>query len=70
MTWDDLLLLILAFFGAFSLLLAQVGEVLSRLPAIIRAWRQVREEWSGGADSGSPDRPVGAEGSDVPPPPD
>ncbi|CAL9319124.1 hypothetical protein [Streptomyces sp. SudanB52_2052] len=53
MSWDDLLLLILAFFGAVSLLLAQISDVLSRLPQIIRAWRQVRQEWSGGRDTGS-----------------
>jgi hypothetical protein len=40
-----------ALFGAVSLLLAQVvNDVLSRLPQIIRAWRQVRHEWSGGHD--------------------
>ncbi|MFH8495014.1 hypothetical protein [Streptomyces coeruleorubidus] len=49
MFWDDLLLLILAFFGAVSLLLAQVSDVLSRLPQIIRAWREVRRELGGDA---------------------
>ncbi|MFD5907559.1 hypothetical protein ACFWHL_02450 [Streptomyces massasporeus] len=48
MSWDDILLLILAFFGAVSLLLAQVSDVLSRLPNIIRAWREIRRELSGG----------------------
>jgi len=70
MAWDDLLLLILAFFGALSLLLAQVGDVLARLPHIIRAWRQVRQEWSGGAEVSSPDRPNGADGPGHSPPPD
>jgi len=42
--WDDLSLIILAAFGCLTLLLTQIGEVLSKLPQIIRAWRQVRIE--------------------------
>jgi hypothetical protein len=61
MSWDDIVLLILAFFGAASLLLAQVSDVLSRLPHIIRAWREVRRELSGGGggseESGFTDGP-------------
>ncbi|MBT2400041.1 hypothetical protein [Streptomyces sp. ISL-100] len=60
MKWDDLTLLILAAFGCVTLLLTQISEVLSRLPQIIRAWRQVRQELSGGADSGSRDHPASA----------
>lgn len=41
-------LAILAVSGCLSLVLTQVGEVLSKLPEIIRAWRQVRRELSGG----------------------
>ncbi|MEV0242896.1 hypothetical protein AB0I06_23610 [Streptomyces sp. NPDC050674] len=48
MSWDDIVLLILAFFGAVSLLLAQVNDVLARLPHVIRAWRDVRRELDGG----------------------
>ncbi|MFD5317253.1 hypothetical protein [Streptomyces sp. NPDC127098] len=55
MKWDDVTLVILAAFGCFTLLLTQVSEVLSRLPQIIRAWRQVRRELSGDGDSASRD---------------
>lgn len=44
MSWDNLSLAILASFGCLTLLLAQIGEVLSKIPPIIRAWRQVRSE--------------------------
>ncbi|GAA3109098.1 hypothetical protein [Streptomyces echinatus] len=46
MDWDGILVFILASFGAVSLLLAQVSDVLARLPQIIAAWRRVRREWS------------------------
>lgn len=49
MEWDDVSLAILAVFGCVTLLLAQVSEVLGRLPQIIRAWREVRRELGGGA---------------------
>ncbi|MFD5429561.1 hypothetical protein [Streptomyces sp. NPDC127084] len=49
MSWDNLSLIILAAFGCLTLLLTQVGEVLSKLPQIIRAWRQVRNELRNGA---------------------
>ncbi|MEV6044588.1 hypothetical protein [Streptomyces sp. SID1034] len=42
MSWDDVTLLILAAFGAVILLLTQITEVLSKLPDIIRAWREVQ----------------------------
>ncbi|MEV4436855.1 hypothetical protein [Streptomyces sp. NPDC049585] len=51
MKWDEVTLVILAAFGCVTLLLAQISEVLSRLPQIIRAWRQVRQELNGGTDS-------------------
>ncbi|MFF0819355.1 hypothetical protein ACFYUR_03085 [Micromonospora haikouensis] len=44
MSWDELSLIILAAFGCLTLLLAQVDETLSKLPRIIRVWRQVRNE--------------------------
>ncbi|QCW77419.1 hypothetical protein EQG64_07760 [Streptomyces sp. S6] len=44
MTWDNLSLIILAAFGCLTLLLTQVSEVLSKMPQIIRAWRQVQTE--------------------------
>ncbi|MBT2524827.1 hypothetical protein J7E91_05100 [Streptomyces sp. ISL-99] len=55
MKWDEVTLVILAAFGCVTLLLTQISEVLSRLPQIIRAWRQVRHELSGGTDPGSRD---------------
>ncbi|ONI53611.1 hypothetical protein DDV98_06540 [Streptomyces sp. IB2014 011-12] len=48
MNWDNLSLVILAAFGCLTLLLTQVSEVLAKLPEIIRAWRQVRNEFRGG----------------------
>ena len=61
MKWDDVSLAVLAAFGCVTLLLTQVSEVLSRLPQIIRAWRRVRREWNGGAESGArhPEPPAG-----------
>ncbi|GAQ53635.1 hypothetical protein [Streptomyces acidiscabies] len=44
MKWDEISIAILAVFGCVMLLLAQVKEVLGKLPEIIRAWRQVRRE--------------------------
>ncbi|MFE9697904.1 hypothetical protein [Streptomyces sp. NPDC006270] len=51
-------LIILATFGCVMLLLAQISEVLSRVPQLIRAWRQVRHELSAGTDLGSRDHPA------------
>ncbi|MBP2581657.1 hypothetical protein J3A78_002135 [Streptomyces sp. PvR006] len=48
MSWDRITLFLLALTGCVTLMLTQVGEVLSRLPRIIRAWREVREELRGG----------------------
>ncbi|MEY9990806.1 hypothetical protein ABIE67_002838 [Streptomyces sp. V4I8] len=64
MKWDDVALVILAASGCLTLLLTQVSEVLSRLPQIIRAWRQVRDELSGGTGPGRGDRSGSAGGQD------
>lgn len=48
MRWDTITLFLLALFGCVTLVLAQVSEVLSRLPQLIRAWREVRAELRGG----------------------
>ncbi|MFF7471696.1 hypothetical protein [Streptomyces sp. NPDC008092] len=55
--WDGVTLVILAASGCVSLLLAQINDVLGRLPQIIRAWRRVRRELSRGRDEppGGPD---------------
>ncbi|MFF2213020.1 hypothetical protein [Streptomyces antibioticus] len=53
MKWDEVTLVILAAFGCVTLLLAQISDVLSKLPQIIRAWRQVRRELSADTDPGS-----------------
>ncbi|MFD9246358.1 hypothetical protein ACFV0D_31415 [Streptomyces sp. NPDC059556] len=45
MSWDDIALLILAAAGCTTLLLSQAAELLSRLPALIRAWHEVRRAW-------------------------
>ncbi|MFD8378772.1 hypothetical protein ACFV2X_09550 [Streptomyces sp. NPDC059679] len=55
MKWDEVTLVILAAFGCVTLLLTQISEVLSKLPHIIRAWRQVRHELRDGTDPGSRD---------------
>ncbi|MFD4724317.1 hypothetical protein ACFWNW_04470 [Streptomyces seoulensis] len=55
MKWDEVTLVILAVSGCVTLLLAQISEVLSRLPHIIRAWRQIRYELSAGTDPDSRD---------------
>ncbi|MEU6356635.1 hypothetical protein ABZ896_46250 [Streptomyces sp. NPDC047072] len=57
MRWDDITLTILAVFGCVTLLLAQLGDVLGRLPPVIRAWRQVRRELNGEAPPGRPEPP-------------
>lgn len=57
MSWDNLSLIILAAFGCLTLLLTQVGEVLSKLPQIIRAWRRVRNELCNGANHDCEDTP-------------
>ncbi|MET8540578.1 hypothetical protein ABZW03_07970 [Kitasatospora sp. NPDC004799] len=59
MNWDDITVGILAAFGCVILVLAQIREVLAKLPELIRAWRRVRQELAapipgpGGHDSES-----------------
>ncbi|MFE9900214.1 hypothetical protein [Streptomyces achromogenes] len=50
MRWNDITLTVLAAFGCVTLLLAQIDDVLGRLPGIIRAWRLVRRELDGGTE--------------------
>jgi hypothetical protein len=51
-------LLVLASFGCLTLVLTQVGEVLSKVPPIIRAWRRVQDELRRGShDRSAADRP-------------
>lgn len=55
MNWDNVMLTILAAFGASMLLLAQLRELLIKLPDVIQAWREVRRSLQNqGADSGQP----------------
>ncbi|RKT18282.1 hypothetical protein BX285_2702 [Streptomyces sp. 1114.5] len=44
MNWDGITIGILAAFGCVMLVLAQIREVLAKLPELIRAWRRVRQE--------------------------
>ncbi|WP_371494542.1 hypothetical protein OG871_05360 [Kitasatospora sp. NBC_00374] len=53
MNWDEVTLVIVASFGCVTLLLTQISEVLSKVPQIIRAWRQVRDELGGGTHPAS-----------------
>ncbi|MFD7981540.1 hypothetical protein [Streptomyces sp. NPDC059071] len=55
MRWDTITLFLLALFGCVTLVLTQVGEVLGRLPQLIRAWREVRRELRGGDQTGERD---------------
>lgn len=57
MRWDDFTLAILAGFGCVTLLLAQINDLLSKLPEVIRAWRRVRQELTDG--DGTPGEPSG-----------
>ncbi|GGT54271.1 hypothetical protein GCM10010256_08990 [Streptomyces coeruleorubidus] len=50
MSWDNVTLVILAASGCVMLLLTQIAEVLSKLPEIIRAWREVRRALQAGPD--------------------
>ena len=56
MKWDDVTLVILAASGCITLLLTEIGDVLSRLLPVVRAWRQIRQELNGSSDLGSRDR--------------
>ncbi|MFI8080614.1 hypothetical protein ACIF6L_07495 [Kitasatospora sp. NPDC086009] len=44
MNWDGITIGILAAFGCVMLVLAQIREVLAKLPELIRSWRRVRQE--------------------------
>lgn len=70
MSWDNLSLVILAAFGCLTLLLTQVGEVLSKLPQIIRAWQHVRNELRNGADHHCQEAPPGNDDQSVGPAPE
>lgn len=50
MNWDNVMLTILAGFGAAMLVLGQVRELLVRLPDIIEAWHEVRRSLRGQGD--------------------
>jgi hypothetical protein len=67
MNWDKVTLIILAAFGCATLLLTQIGEVLSKLPDIIRAWRDVRRALREGPDyPRGPEKPqIGEPSSDT-----
>ena len=55
MNWDNVTLTILAAFGAAMLLLAQLRELLIKLPDVIQAWNEVRSSLqSRDADNGQP----------------
>ncbi|MFI8986026.1 MULTISPECIES: hypothetical protein [Streptomyces] len=48
MDWDTVTLLVLAAFGLAGLILTMAAELLSKVPAVIEAWRRVRAAWRGG----------------------
>ncbi|SEC63161.1 hypothetical protein [Streptomyces melanosporofaciens] len=50
MDWDTVTLLVLAAFGLAGLILTMAAELLSKVPAVIEAWRRVRATWRGGQD--------------------
>ncbi|MBL1113454.1 hypothetical protein JK364_13775 [Streptomyces sp. 110] len=50
MDWDTVTLLVLAAFGLAGLILTMSAELLSKIPAVIEAWRRVRTTWRGGDD--------------------
>ncbi|MCG0284986.1 hypothetical protein [Streptomyces sp. PSAA01] len=50
MDWDTVTLLVLAVFGLAGLILTMAAEFLSKLPAVIEAWRRVRATWREGDD--------------------
>lgn len=51
MNWDNVLLTILAVFGAAVLLLTQVREFLVKLTDVIQAWHEVRRSLHDHGDS-------------------
>ncbi|MCP9206506.1 hypothetical protein [Streptomyces cucumeris] len=50
MEWDTITLLVLAAFGLAGLVLTLAAETLSKVPAVIEAWRRARTAWRGGDD--------------------
>ncbi|MEV6198634.1 hypothetical protein AB0M64_01520 [Streptomyces sp. NPDC051771] len=54
MSWDSVLLAVLAVSGCVTLLLTQVDDLLARLPRLIRAWRNVRRELRGDGSGDGP----------------
>ncbi|MET7937817.1 hypothetical protein [Streptomyces sp. NPDC005322] len=50
MDWDAVTVLVLAAFGLAGLILTLAVELLSKIPAVIEAWRRVRTTWRGGGD--------------------
>ncbi|WP_037707945.1 hypothetical protein [Streptomyces griseus] len=52
MNWDSVLLTVLAVSGCVTLLLTQADDILTRLPRLIRAWRNVRGELRDGGNAG------------------
>ncbi|MFC8129658.1 hypothetical protein [Streptomyces sp. NPDC057302] len=45
MNWDAIVLSVLAAFGAVVIALSQLHEALGKVPAIIRAWHEIRRTW-------------------------
>lgn len=56
MKWENVTLVILTACGCIALLLTEVTDILSRLPQIIRAWHQVRQELNGSNDNDAAER--------------
>lgn len=52
MDWDAIVLSVLAVFGAVMIALSQLHEVLGKVPALIRAWHEIRRAWREAGDDG------------------
>ncbi|WP_413100731.1 hypothetical protein [Streptomyces sp. Inha503] len=50
MKWDDVTLIVLASCGLVTLLLAQINDVLDKVPQTIRAWRRIQQELRDGTE--------------------
>ncbi|MFJ8637196.1 hypothetical protein [Streptomyces sp. NPDC093568] len=48
MNWDSVILTLLGAFGAVTILLGQLTDVLGKVPELIRALHAVREAWRDG----------------------
>ncbi|MGW5449675.1 hypothetical protein [Streptomyces asiaticus] len=57
MKWDDVTLFVLASCGLVTLLLAQINDVLDKVPQTIRAWRRIRQELRDGTEPESHEAP-------------